>query len=107
MLFEFFLAFDLRNLRNLRMNSSSRIASKRGGSNATRSEGGRRYTMTENVEAFDLHGPYRDLPTPFQAMDPADEVGWLAVADWLEEHDQPDRAELVRLTHASGDEERI
>jgi uncharacterized protein (TIGR02996 family) len=40
-------------------------------------------------------------------MDPADEVGWLAVADWLEEHDQPQRAELVRLTHTGGDEARI
>jgi uncharacterized protein (TIGR02996 family) len=31
-------------------------------------------------------------------MDPADDLAWLAVADWLEEHDQPQRAELVRLT---------
>jgi formylglycine-generating enzyme len=38
------------------------------------------------------------LPPPFRAMDPADDLAWLAVADWLEEHDQPDRAELVRLT---------
>ena len=38
------------------------------------------------------------LPAPFRAMDPADDLAWLAVADWLEEHDQPDRAELVRLT---------
>ena len=38
------------------------------------------------------------LPPPFRAMDPADALGWHAVADWLEEHDQPDRAELVRLT---------
>ena len=38
------------------------------------------------------------LPPPFQAMDPADDLGWHAVADWLEEHDQPDRAELLRLT---------
>ena len=38
------------------------------------------------------------LPAPFRAMDPADDLAWLAVADWLEEHDQPDRAELVRLS---------
>ena len=38
------------------------------------------------------------LPEPFRAMDPDDEVGWHAVADWLEEHDSPQRAELVRLT---------
>jgi formylglycine-generating enzyme len=38
------------------------------------------------------------LPPPFRAMDPADDLAWLAVADWLEEHDQPDRAELTRLT---------
>ena len=38
------------------------------------------------------------LPPPFRAMDPADDLGWLAVADWLEEHDDPARAELVRLT---------
>jgi eukaryotic-like serine/threonine-protein kinase len=63
--------------------------------------------MIENGEGIDLHGPYRDLPAPFQSMDPGDEVGWLAVADWLEEHDQPQRAELVRLTHAGGDEVRI
>jgi uncharacterized protein (TIGR02996 family) len=41
------------------------------------------------------------LPPPFRAMDPADGLAWLAIADWLEEHDQPDRAELVRLTHHS------
>ena len=35
------------------------------------------------------------LPPPFRAMDPADDLAWLAVADWLEEHDQPDRAELA------------
>src|SRR5262245_46536245 len=28
---------------------------------------------------------------------PADEVTWLALADWLEENEQPQRAELVRL----------
>jgi uncharacterized protein (TIGR02996 family) len=28
---------------------------------------------------------------------PTDEVTWLALADWLEEHGQPQRAELVRL----------
>ena len=38
------------------------------------------------------------LPPPFRAMDPADDLGWLAVADWLEEHGEADRAELVRLT---------
>jgi uncharacterized protein (TIGR02996 family) len=38
------------------------------------------------------------LPEPFRAMDPDDEVGWHAVADWLEEHDSHERAELVRLT---------
>ena len=38
------------------------------------------------------------LPAPFQAMDPADDLGWLAVADWLEENDDPRRAELTRLT---------
>ena len=31
---------------------------------------------------------------------PNDEVTWLAVADWLEETDQPQRAELVRLTRS-------
>jgi uncharacterized protein (TIGR02996 family) len=31
-------------------------------------------------------------------MDPADDLAWLAVADWLEENDQTQRAELVRLT---------
>ena len=41
------------------------------------------------------------LPDPFRAMDPTDDLAWLAVADWLEEHDQPDRAELVRLTRLS------
>ena len=40
------------------------------------------------------------LPPPFRAMDPADDLAWLAVADWLEENDQPDRAELVRLTRS-------
>jgi uncharacterized protein (TIGR02996 family) len=30
--------------------------------------------------------------------DPADEVTWLALADWLEDNGQPDRAELLRLT---------
>ena len=63
--------------------------------------------MTENIDAIDLHDSYHNLPTPFRAMDPADEVGWLAVADWLEEHDQAQRAELVRLTHTNGDEVRI
>jgi uncharacterized protein (TIGR02996 family) len=29
--------------------------------------------------------------------EPNDETTWLALADWLEEHDQPERAELVRL----------
>jgi uncharacterized protein (TIGR02996 family) len=29
---------------------------------------------------------------------PGDEVTWLALADWLEEHGQGDRAELLRLT---------
>src|SRR5262245_30755444 len=28
---------------------------------------------------------------------PADAVSWLALADWLEEHGEPDRAELTRL----------
>ncbi len=37
------------------------------------------------------------LPEPFRAMDPDDEVGWHAVADWLEEHGSPQRADLVRL----------
>ena len=47
------------------------------------------------------------LPVPFLAMDPADDLGWLAVADWLEEHDDPRRAELVRLTHTRGDGDRL
>jgi uncharacterized protein (TIGR02996 family) len=38
------------------------------------------------------------LPAPFRAMDPADDLAWLAVADWLEENDDPARAELTRLT---------
>ena len=38
------------------------------------------------------------LPPPFLAMDPADDLAWLAVADWLEENGEPERAELVRLT---------
>ena len=38
------------------------------------------------------------LPPPFHGMDPADDLAWLAVADWLEEHDEPARAELVRLS---------
>jgi uncharacterized protein (TIGR02996 family) len=29
--------------------------------------------------------------------DPADDTDWLVLADWLEEQDQPDRAELTRL----------
>src|SRR5262245_56277344 len=32
--------------------------------------------------------------------DPAEPTAWLALADWLEEHDQPDRAELLRLSRA-------
>ncbi|HJZ56360.1 MAG TPA: TIGR02996 domain-containing protein, partial [Gemmataceae bacterium] len=28
---------------------------------------------------------------------PADLTGWLAYADWLDEHDSPDRAEFIRL----------
>jgi len=32
---------------------------------------------------------------------PNDEVTWLALADWLEEHDQPLRAELIRLVRHS------
>jgi uncharacterized protein (TIGR02996 family) len=32
--------------------------------------------------------------------DPADETTWLALADWLEESGQPDRAELVRIGRA-------
>lgn len=31
------------------------------------------------------------------AADPADDVGWLALADWLEEHDRSDQARLLRL----------
>ncbi len=38
------------------------------------------------------------LPPPFLAMDPADDLAWLAVADWLEENGEAERAELVRLT---------
>jgi uncharacterized protein (TIGR02996 family) len=38
------------------------------------------------------------LPPPFRAMDPADDLVWLAVADWLEEHGEAERAELTRLT---------
>jgi uncharacterized protein (TIGR02996 family) len=39
-------------------------------------------------------------PTFLAALndDPNDEVTWLALADWLEEDGQPQRAELVRLT---------
>jgi uncharacterized protein (TIGR02996 family) len=33
-------------------------------------------------------------------LDPLDGTAWLALADWLEEHGRPDRAELVRLTLA-------
>src|SRR5262249_5585224 len=29
---------------------------------------------------------------------PADDTSWLVLADWLEEQDQPQRAELTRLT---------
>ena len=38
------------------------------------------------------------LPQLFRAMDPADDLAWLAVADWLEENGETGRAELVRLT---------
>ncbi|MBX9628183.1 MAG: TIGR02996 domain-containing protein [Gemmataceae bacterium] len=31
------------------------------------------------------------------AADPADLTTWLVYADWLEEHDKPDRAEFLRL----------
>ena len=31
-------------------------------------------------------------------MDPNDDLAWQAVADWLEENAQPQRAELLRLT---------
>jgi uncharacterized protein (TIGR02996 family) len=42
-------------------------------------------SMTEDTFLRSLH------------HDPRDEVAWLALADWLEEHGQPDRARLVRL----------
>ena len=29
--------------------------------------------------------------------DPSDALRWLVMADWLEDHGQPDRAELVRV----------
>src|SRR5262249_48948713 len=32
--------------------------------------------------------------------DPADEAAWLALADWLEEQGEAQRAELLRLRHA-------
>ncbi len=41
------------------------------------------------------------LPVPFRAMDPADDLAWLAVADWLEENGESERAELTRLTRLS------
>jgi hypothetical protein len=40
------------------------------------------------------------LPEPFRAMDPEDEIGWHAVADWLEEYDSPQKA--VANTPVSG-----
>src|SRR5687767_7806236 len=41
-----------------------------------------------NEDAF--HAALRD--------DPADEVTWHALADWLDDHARDDRAELLRLT---------
>jgi len=34
------------------------------------------------------------------AADPGDDTAWLALADYLEEQDQADRAELMRLNRA-------
>src|SRR5262245_45764224 len=40
----------------------------------------------------------RDALLAAIAADPADPLGWRALADWLEEHGEAERAELSRLT---------